>query len=192
MTEAGWVACTDPKPMLEFLRGKASRRKVALWITGCYRASLPRGHRFLKAVEVVERYGEGTASDAELEEMHQRYHTHLVLIRDPADPCDFALLASGACTRGLHHLPAILLRDIFGNPFRPPSPLPQGVLAWNGSTVRRLAEGIYEERAFERLPILADALLDAGCEQEGLIEHCRSEWPHLRGCWVVDLILGKS
>jgi hypothetical protein len=58
--------------------------------------------------------------------------------------------------------------------------------------VRRIAEGIYEERAFDRLPILADALLDAGCDNEELIAHSRSEGPHVRGCWAVDLILGKS
>jgi hypothetical protein len=85
-----------------------------------------------------------------------------------------------------------LLRCIFGNPFRPSPPLPAAVLAWNDSTVRRLAEGIYEERAFHRLPILADALVDAGCEDEELIGHCRSEGLHVRGCWAIDLILGKS
>jgi len=87
---------------------------------------------------------------------------------------------------------ANLLRDIFGNPFRPSPPLPPAVLGWNDGTVRRIAEGIYEERAFDRLPILADALLDAGCDNEELIAHCRSAGPHVRGCWALDLILGKS
>lgn len=85
-----------------------------------------------------------------------------------------------------------LLRDIFGNPFRPSPPLPSAALAWSDGTVRRIAEGIYEERAFDRLPILADALLDAGCDNEELIAHCRSDGPHVRGCWALDLILGKS
>jgi hypothetical protein len=87
---------------------------------------------------------------------------------------------------------AALLRCIFGNPFRKPPPLPPAVLAWQASTARRIAEGIYEERAFDRLPILADALLDAGCDDEELIAHCREPGPHVRGCWAVDLILGKS
>jgi hypothetical protein len=65
------------------------------------------------------------------------------------------------------------------------------VLAWNDGTVRRIAEGIYEERAFNRLPILADALLDAGCDNEQLIAHCRSEGPHARGCWAIDLLTGR-
>jgi hypothetical protein len=87
---------------------------------------------------------------------------------------------------------AARFRDIFGNPFRPSPPLPPAVLRWQDSTVRRIAEGIYEEHAFDRLPILADALLDAGCDDEELIAHCRSAGPHARGCWAVDLILGKS
>jgi hypothetical protein len=65
-------------------------------------------------------------------------------------------------------------------------------LAWNDGTVRRIAQGIYEEGAFGRLPILADALLDAGCDDEELIAHCRQPGPHVRGCWAVDLILGKK
>jgi hypothetical protein len=72
------------------------------------------------------------------------------------------------------------------------SPPPRAVLAWNDGTVRKIAEGIYAERAFDRLPILADALLDAGCDNEELIAHCRGAGPHVRGCWVVDTILRKS
>jgi hypothetical protein len=66
------------------------------------------------------------------------------------------------------------------------------VLAWNDATVPRLARAIYEDRGFGRLPLLGDALLDAGCDDEELIRHCRSGGPHVRGCWAVDLILGKS
>jgi hypothetical protein len=86
---------------------------------------------------------------------------------------------------------AALLRDVYGNPFRPVSSLPAYILAWNDRTVPRISEGIYEERAFDRLPVLHDALLDAGCEDEALLAHCRSEGPHVRGCWAVDLMLGK-
>src|SRR6202022_3491214 len=77
---------------------------------------------------------------------------------------------------------ANLLRHIFGNPFRPSPFLPPAVLPWNDGTVRRIAESIYEDRAFDRLPILADALLDAGCDDEELLAHCRSAGPHVRGC----------
>jgi hypothetical protein len=81
-----------------------------------------------------------------------------------------------------------LLREIFGNPFRPVS----FDAAWVTSTVLALAEGIYQERAFDRLPILADALQDAGCDNDDILNHCRGDGPHVRGCWVVDAILGKA
>jgi hypothetical protein len=81
-----------------------------------------------------------------------------------------------------------LVRDLYGNPFRPNAFDPR----WRTSDAVALAQAIYDERAFERLPILADALMDAGCEDEQVIAHCRSEGPHVRGCWVVDLVLGKE
>ena len=83
---------------------------------------------------------------------------------------------------------SVLFRDIVGNPFRPVAFDP----AWRTSTVLALAEGIYADRAFDRLPILADALEDAGCDHPDILQHCRGEGPHVRGCWIVDLILGKS
>jgi hypothetical protein len=58
--------------------------------------------------------------------------------------------------------------------------------------VARLARGIYDDRAFDRLPILADALEDAGCHDTAILDHCRQPGPHVRGCWVVDLLLGKE
>lgn len=94
---------------------------------------------------------------------------------------------------------AAVFRDILVNPFRPSTPLPDAVLAWNDSTVRHIAEGIYNIRRLPegtqdngRLAILATALLDAGCNNEELIAHCRTEGPHVRGCWALDLILGKE
>jgi hypothetical protein len=95
---------------------------------------------------------------------------------------------------------ANLLRDIFGNPFRPVTLNP----SWRTSAVVALATSIYEERAFDRMPILADALEDAGCDNADILAHCRDphllesrgalppRTPHVRGCWVVDLVLGKS
>lgn len=84
---------------------------------------------------------------------------------------------------------ARLLRDIFGPlPFRPIAIDPR----WLTSTVIDLAAAIYEEKAFGRLGILADALMDSGCDSEEIIAHCRGDGPHVRGCWVVDKILGKE
>jgi len=93
----------------------------------------------------------------------------------------------------------VLLHDIFRNPFRPSLSLPHAVLAWNDGTIPRIAQAIYDERHLPagtldpaRLAILADALLDAGCDDEELIAHCREPGVHVRGCWALDLILGKS
>jgi hypothetical protein len=84
-----------------------------------------------------------------------------------------------------------LFRDIFGNPFRPVE-FDSRLSAWSDGTISKLAQAIYDERAFERLPILADALEDAGCDNADILAHCRGPGPHVRGCWVVDLILGKE
>ena len=81
------------------------------------------------------------------------------------------------------------LRDIFG-----PLPFRSVTIdrAWTTVTVTSLAQTIYDERAFDRLPILADALEDAGCTNRDILDHCRQPGEHARGCWVVDLVLGKK
>ncbi len=81
-----------------------------------------------------------------------------------------------------------LIRDVFGNPFRPVALDP----VWRTPAVVSLAEAVYAERAFDRLPQLADALEAAGCDHADILSHCRGPGPHVRGCWVVDLLLGKA
>jgi hypothetical protein len=81
-----------------------------------------------------------------------------------------------------------LLRDIFGNPFRPITFDP----AWRTSTVTTLARTMYESRDFSPRPILADALQDAGGDSDDILNHLRCDGPHVRGCWALDLILGKE
>jgi hypothetical protein len=83
---------------------------------------------------------------------------------------------------------SLLIRCIFGNPFRPIAVDP----AWRSGNVMAIAQSIYDERAFDRMPILADALEDAGCTNADVLNHCRQPGEHVRGCWVVDLILGKE
>jgi len=92
-----------------------------------------------------------------------------------ADPSDISARIAG------------VVRDIFGDPARPDALDPR----WRSADVVGLARGIYEDRAFDRLPILADALMDAGCADEDILTHCRDAGPHVRGCWVVDLVLGQ-
>lgn len=83
---------------------------------------------------------------------------------------------------------ADLIRDVFGNPFR--SVVFE--LEWRTEAVVALAAGMYEGRNFAPMPVLADALEDAGCSDEVILAHCRGPGPHVRGCWVVDAALGKA
>lgn len=83
---------------------------------------------------------------------------------------------------------ADLLRCVFGNPFVYTVPDP----AWRTTAVLGLAAAAYADRAFDRLPILADALEEAGCDEPAVLAHCRRDREHARGCWVVDLLLDKS
>ncbi len=83
---------------------------------------------------------------------------------------------------------ASLIRDIFGNPFRPVAFDPR----WRTEHTVGLAAKMYEDRDFAAMPILADALEEAGCDSETILSHCREPGVHVRGCWVVDLVLGKS
>jgi hypothetical protein len=219
VTEAEWLSCADPTTMLEFLRGKASDRKLRLFACAFGRAVRDSEHQpGPSTVAVAERYADGLASDQELAS-EGRTWACLPEERGPVAPSAYdgawgAVDSLARYERAWRHDPdsyscipadavlrrsALLLGDIFGNPFRPSPLLPPAVLAWNEGTVPRLAEAIYEDRKLPegtfdagRLSILADALLDAGCEDEGLLAHLRSPGPHVRGCWAVDLILGKS
>jgi hypothetical protein len=224
MTEAEWLGCTEPQRMLEFLRGKASDRKLRLFACSCcYR--LDCLSQFdddrLHAVKCAELYADGNASAEALALAMSRMWGHEPLSAAEAveSACDSAMAiplgdvaqAADAVVQCLgetcHYFTASereadqktersaqcdVLRDLFGNPFCPPEPVPPAVLAWNDEAIPRIAQGIYDGRAFDRLPILADALLDAGCDDEELLAHCRSEGPHVKGCWAVDLILGRQ
>jgi hypothetical protein len=131
--------------------------------------------------------------------------------KDPAKACTeaaFHLLGvswSGAeelemCSRGVKYgfygkgdwVAACLgmvavIRDVFGNPFH----LVEFDPAWRTDTALALARRMYDSRDCSAMPILADALQDAGCNDEEILNHCRGPGPHVRGCWVVDLVLGR-
>jgi hypothetical protein len=113
--------------------------------------------------------------------------------KDPASdyflPLDWAGMAAGVPPSDVERTEQVkILRDIFGNPFRPVSFNPE----WRTPTVLNLANQMYKSRDFSAMPILADALEDACCDNEEILGHCRGEGPHVRGCWVVDKILGKE
>src|SRR5262249_18128215 len=91
------------------------------------------------------------------------------------------------------------VRDIFGNPLRPLQPLAPSLMTWNDGLIPRLASASYESRSLpsghldrHRLAVLADALLDAGCQDAELVEHLRSEGMHWRGCWALDAVMGRE
>jgi hypothetical protein len=218
VNETEWLACGDPGPMLGFLWGKASERKRRLFECACcrrvWRELVDESSR--KAVTVAERFADGLATADELEsasleadaawEVDEEQFRQDGRLPIGAAAYNAALdmgwwggapafqppseIIQEAATDPLTERVAqsVLVRDIFGNPFRPVAADPR----WLTSTVRGLANAIYAERTFDRLPILADALEDAGCDQPDVLAHCRGDGPHVRGCWVVDLVLGKS
>jgi hypothetical protein len=105
---------------------------------------------------------------------------------DPSDGAAWSAYCDGES--GEEAVQCDLVRDVFGNPFRPVTFDPR----WRSADALALAQGIYAERAFDRLPILADALEEAGCTEKAVLDHCRRSAVHVRGCWVVDLVLGKE
>jgi hypothetical protein len=100
-------------------------------------------------------------------------------------------LAEGIDPESIAHLHAGLLREVLGNPCCAVTVEPSW-LAWNDGAIRKMAQAIYDARAFDRLPLLADALEEAGCADADILGHCRTSGEHVRGCWVVDLLLGKA
>ncbi len=98
-------------------------------------------------------------------------------------------LGIGRGVEGLRPATADLAREVFGNPFRPVAFSPD----WRTSTAVALARTMYESREFGAMPILADALQDAGCDSADILNHCRAaSAAHVRGCRVVDLVLGRA
>jgi hypothetical protein len=196
MTEAEWRGCTDPTRMLTFLRGKTSERKLRLFACAAARCCnyFELDHPGdAEAIRVAERWADGDRAPGGLAEASER------AVRAGAK----WVVEANAMTGALHWASAAhakanylvvqcnCLRDIFGSPFRAMTVEP-ALLAWGDGITRRLAEAIYEERAFDRLPILADALEEAGCTEQGILDHLRDPGPHARGCFALDLVLARK
>jgi hypothetical protein len=185
MTEAEWLSSDDPQPMLRFL-GIPPRDPV-----GSRRAER-KFHLFVSAC--ISRVAHYLPPDLrKLSEIADTVCDYPPPPTDAAAAAGWAIrLAGCAPDRDTEQaVQARLLRDLFGDQFRPASVDP-GWVAWNSDTIPKLALAIYDERRFADLPILADALEDAGCTDREILAHCRSQGPHVRGCWVVDLLLGKG
>jgi hypothetical protein len=206
MTEDEWAACEDTLALLNFSRRKVSERKFRLLSCVLCKANNQfmglRGAREL--VRAVEEWAEGDDRSDELASMLE------ALDLSPASPTfdrSRGAMRLGFCSKAAFNAAVYTvswsiddeptserfctktIREIFGNPFRPVT----FNAAWRTSTVVALATGIYDERAFDRLPILADALQDAGCDADDLLNHLRDPAAtHVRGCWALDLVLGKT
>jgi hypothetical protein len=195
VTEAEWLGCTDPAPMLKFLHGKASERKVRLFV--CARArALSRGDPFPppppwagRSIECSIRDAERKADSGEAFEQGAIWWVK--------EPNTHAAAAQSLIVYWNRLDCCTTLRCIFGNPFRPVCISPV-VVAWNDAAVARLAQAAYEKRNLPEgtldnglLAVLADALEEAGCTDADILGHLRGPGPHVRGCWPVDLCLGK-
>lgn len=209
MTEAEWLAATNPTPMWWLVEGRTTERQLRLVACACCRRIwhllTDEGSKLL--IEAAEQLADGLMSIERAAQLLESVSgpTARALEIDEYSVARSALISHPAINRAVPSLAATLaerggrsreheacaqttlFHDIFGNPFRPVSVDP----SWLTSTVVALAEGIYQERAFERLPILADALMDAGCDHADVLNHCRGEGSHVRGCWVVDLLTGR-
>jgi hypothetical protein len=209
MTEAEWLACGDPAEFLDCVAGCNTARKLRLFAVACCRRAW---HRMTKeatrhAVECAEQFADGDISRRELEVARQaalrfvkdssstpaQYMATSVALVDfrPKWVADLgrAPLARAAISEVAEEESQLaLIRDIFGNPFRPVAFSP----SWQTCTTVALAQQMYAARDFSAMPLLADALQAAGCDNEDILDHCRGQGPHVRGCWVVDMLLGKE
>ena len=218
MTEQEWLTSKDPTAMLkhlEYHHGDNYDRKLRLFACACCRRiwdEIPSS-RSRNAVEVAERYADGFATE---EELGSAWYTARDAAEDAwcaawenaanaalasaggasvfasarsasLDSCDVYDDSDDAWESG-RKTQAHILRDIVGNPFQPVTFQP----LWQNQTILQLAQTMYGDHDFSAMPILGDALEEFGCDNEDFLHHCRDEVIHVRGCWVVDLILRKE
>ena len=217
-----WRATPDPGWMLEFLGEAADERKLRLFACACARRVLPIApvEAWRALLDALERFVESEASWAECEALTEA--ADAVPIEDHESPESSVRRsvenvarepahegAQYAASCAVQATIAVALRDgtgpIHSNTYLPEHRAQADLLrcvfappgefdaeSWRTSAVVALAEGIHADRAFDRLPILADALQDAGCDDAEVLDHCRGPGPHVRGCWVVDRVLGRG
>jgi hypothetical protein len=216
-----WLSCEDPRKLLEWLRGNATDRKLRLFVCafwrawwrpepGCSRDDLDAG--VLPLLEYAEQWAQhGLRPDASIGLLGFGWHP--LVAQHACDAANWTIRGTAGfksrldCRRNdpierekAAELQVMLLRDFFGNPFRPPPAIDGSLLSWHGGTVAKLAESIYAERNLPdgtldngRLAVLADALEEAGLDNSDVLHHLREQGrEHYRGCWVLDHLLGKS
>lgn len=212
MSERAWWTSGFSQEMLEFIeRRSQSDRKKRLFACACCRRIWylltveSRG-----AVELAERVADGQASESERAAALARvYSNDRAFLEDDArvaaaatlmpllwEACDracncaaFAVASDGRNPKHELRAQADIIRDIFASALRPITFSP----SWRTDTVVALAQQMYDSRDFGAIPILADALQDAGCNNKSILTHCRKvNGVHVHGCWVVDLVLEKE
>jgi hypothetical protein len=198
MTEQDWLTGDDPRALLDHLlaRGAAGDRKCRLFAVACASHGReddePRIEARARAAQALaERIADGAATS---EELSAAWNTSWIVLNPDATKAarSYTKPDDLDCPQAEK---AALLRDLFGDPFRPSAINP----AWVTPTVASLARAAYEERMAPRpdldpvrLSVLADALEDAGCSDAAILGHLRGPGPHVRGCWALDLVLGKE
>jgi hypothetical protein len=212
MTEADWLDCATPAWMLDTIQTRASDRKLRLFCCECVRRLWPAlwDEHSKRSVETAERYADGQAGEQDLISVHSTSAIN-PLGRDPKLGCaawaahavsektitiELAILISSNSANGNPDNIEVaeyiwqcrLLGEIFGNPFRPVT-LDS---SWLTPNVTDLAQKIYTDRTFDQMPFLADSLVKSGCANQDILNHCRGSGPHVRGCWALDLVLGKE
>ena len=206
MTADEWDQCRQFQSMFRAIRGIKSGlkprtrvRKYRLFGSACLRSvwdKLPE-NCFRTAVATAEELADSNCTEREVEWAKSGVaNTMHWLESEFADPC-LTLLGKQATRMAWmfeyswpfqNFVSVGFLRDVFGNPFRKVMFDPR----WRSESAVSLARAAYESRNFTLLPVLADALEEAGCDHPDILTHCRGPGPHVRGCWVVDLVLGKS
>jgi hypothetical protein len=211
----------EPDHALERVRPRASERQLQLFACACARHVWPllEDPRSRTAVEIAEKYADGEASPEERDAASRaaftayatapaNFHPQELASDEVSTETSAAALAYTAIIGGAAYavlltthfhtlpdrqtVPLLLLDDIFGRPDEEGIGLDPTWMAWEGGEVLRLARSIYDGNTFDHLPYLGDALEEAGCTDTRILDHCRSGQKHVRGCWLVDRLLGRA
>ena len=215
MTEAEWLTSDDPAYLLDCCDNESQcERKLRLLVVGLFRRlwAGSAAPECLRSIEAAERFSDGQITGAVFRRERDRIIRYSrTLKRWPDKEAGLARIcvaatrqgrpACGQLIAGIQNCLGLspddpadyvklcdLFRCVFGNPFRPIAFDP----AWRTSTVLGLASSIYESHSFHNLPVLADALEDAGCTDESLLGHLRGGGVHVRGCFALDFCLNKG
>jgi hypothetical protein len=221
MTAEEWSSCDNLRKMLSVLRGKVDERKNRLFNAACCRRLWPlySAPAVRQAILTGELYADGRVDREQLRDALRAIHRARAS-SVTGTPVGLALQAAGyvaaefrpdwalqslsdssyallgvapteqleAARKRVEQANCDLLREVFGNPFRRVSVNP----VWLTPGVRAVTTAIYEDRDFAAMPILADALEEAGCDEAAILDHLRGPNNHVRGCWALDLILGRE